>query len=261
MRKAIIPLMIIAVWAATILSACTVPGPGSIITEEKHFADFTYVEVEGIFDIEIVKSDSFSITIRADSSFFDYVAVSQEGDVLKISLSPRHAFTDFTLQARVLKAEITMPALHGLNLSGASKATVSGFSSSEDFRLEVSGASSTNLNKIVAHNLYGEVSGASKVTGSINATDIRLEVSGASKVELDGSAKNITLNASGASNVDLTDFPFDNATLDLSGASEASVNVKGRLDCKLSAASRLYFQGTPIMGDIEVSGASTIKHR
>ncbi len=262
MRKAIIPLTIITVLAAALLSACTAPGPGSIISEEKDFSNFTRVYVEGTFDIDIVQSESFSVIIRADSSFFDYVAVSQESDTLKISLNPHHAFTDFTLQARTLKAEITMPALYGLNVSGASKVTASGFSSTtEDFLINISGASSLNLNKMVVKDLDGEVSGASKIAGSINATDASLEVSGASKVELDGSAKNIVLAVSGASKVDLADFPLDNASIDLSGASEATVHVKERLACKLSAASRLYFQGNPVMGDIEVSGASTIKHR
>ncbi len=261
MRKAIIPFVVVAALAAALLSACTVIGPGSIVTEEKDFADFSYVDVEGTFEVEIIQSDSFSTTISADESFFDYVAVSKVGQTLKISINPRHTFTDFTLQARNLKAKITMPALYGLKLSGASKGTVSGFKSSEGFSLVVSGASSLNTDEIEVRYLDGEVSGASKVTGSVNATDVRFEVSGASKVELDGLAKNIILDASGASKVDLADFPLDNARIDLSGASEATVNVKGRLDCKLSAASRLYFHGNPTMGDIEVSGASTIKHR
>ncbi len=154
-----------------------------------------------------------------------------------------------------------MPALYGLYLSGASEATVSGFSSSQDFLFEVSGASSLNMGKMLVKGLNGEVSGASKVAGSINATDIRFAVSGASKVELNGSTPQITLDVSGASKVDLPDFVIDNASINLSGASEADVHVKAKLDCKLSAASRLYFEGNPVMGDIEVSGASTIKHR
>jgi len=43
--------------------------------------------------------------------------------------------------------------------------------------------------------------------------------------------------------------------------SEATINVKGRLDSVLSGASRLYFHGNPTMGNTEVSGASTIKHK
>ena len=261
MRQAIIPLVVVVALTAALLSACETTGPGGLVTEERDFTNFTYVDVEGTFNVEIVQSDSFSITISADRSFFDYVAVSKEGKTLKIYLNPRHTFTDFTLQARTLKAKITMPALYGLKLSGASKATVTGFSSSKDFNLDISGASSLNMDDMEVRDIDCEVSGASKVTGSINASDVRFEVSGASKVELDGSARNIVLNTSGASKVDLADFPLKNANIKLSGASEANLDVKGRLDCVLSAASRLYFQGNPTMGNVRVSGASTIKHR
>ncbi len=261
MKKTTLSLLMAATLMIGLLSACTGTGPGSIITEKKDFAGFTDIEVEGTFDVEITRSDSFSITIRADSNFYDYVTVSQEEQTLKIYLSSRHILTDFTVPARVLKAEITMPALYSLNLAGASQATVSGFSSSKDFYTIISGASSLNLNKMAMHDLDGEVSGASKISGSINATEVRMEVSGASNVNLSGSAQNIILGASGASKVNLPDLPLDNARVDLSGASETTVNVKGELDCDLSGASRLYFQGNPVIGNVKISGASTIKHR
>ncbi len=192
---------------------------------------------------------------------FDYIEVSKVGGTLKIYLKPRHIFTDFTLGAKTLRVEITMPALYGLNLSGASKGTVTGFKSSKDFNLNVSGASSLDIDDMEVGDAEVEVSGASKVTGSVNASDVRFEVSGASEVELEGSANNIILTASGASKVKLADLPLNNADVKLSGASEATVNAKGRLDTALSGASRLYFQGNPTMGNISVTGASTIKHK
>ncbi len=202
MKKANIPIILAAVLTvAALFPGCRAPGSGGTITEEKDVADFTSVKVEGTFEVEITRSDSFSITISADENFYDYVAVSKEGETLRIYLNPRHTFTDFTLQARTLEAKITMPALYGLQLSGASK------------------------------------------------------------VELQGSANIIVLNASGASEVNLAGFTLNNATARLSGASEATLNVKGRLDSILSDASRLYFQGNPTMGKISVTGASTIKHK
>ena len=262
MKKAII-LVILAfvLTAATLLPGCEVTGPGNVVTEEKDFTGFTYIEVEGTFEVEIIQSDSFSITVSADENFFDYIAVSKEGKTLRIYLNPRHTFTDFTLQAKTLKAKITMPALHGLRLSGASKGTVTGFKSSDDLSLTVSGASSLDIDDIEVDDVEFEISGASKVSGNLTADDAEFEVSGASNVELEGSADDIIVNASGASKVNLADFPLDNADIHLSGASEATIHAKGRLDCVVSAASRLYFQGNPTMGKVSVTGASTIKHK
>jgi len=262
MRKAIIPIILVAILTtAALLLGCETVGLGGIVTEEKDFANFTRVDVEGTFEVEITQSDSFSITISADESFFDYIAVSREGETLKIYLNPRHTFTDFTLQPKNLKAKITMPTLYGFYLSGASEGTITGFKSSEDFNLNVSGASSLDIDDVEVGDAKLEISGASSVTGNMNAADAELEVSGASGVELEGSANNIMLNAAGASKVNLADFTLNNANINLSGASEATVNVSGRLDSVLSAASILYFRGNPTMGNIIVSGASTIKHK
>lgn len=262
MRKTIISIILVAVLTAVALaSGCRVTGLGNIVTEEKDFTDFTYVEVEGTFEVEITRSESFSVTVSADESFFDYVAVSKEGETLRIYLNPRHTFTDFTLQARTLKAKITMPALYGLHLSGASKGTVTGFRSTQAFSLDISGASSLDVDNIEVSNAEIVISGASKITGSMKAGNVEFEVSGASKVELEGSAESTVLNASGASQVNLADFTLNDANVKLSGASEATVNAKGRLDAAVSEASSLYFLGNPTTGDISVTGASTIKHK
>jgi len=262
MKKAVVPVILTAVLiAAAIFSGCSETASGEVITETKDFSDFNYVDTGSAFEVEITRSDSYSVIISADESLFDYIEVSKIGATLKIYLNPRHIFTDFTLGAKTLKAKITMPALYGLNLSGASKATITGFKSSKDFNLNVSGASSVDIDDIEVGDIEFEVSGASKVSGSVNASDVRFEVSGASEVDLEGSADNIMLKASGASKVNLADFPLSNANAKLSGASETTLDVKGRLDAVLSDASRLYFQGNPTMGNISVTGASTIKHK
>ncbi|MBA7679861.1 hypothetical protein ES703_88166 [subsurface metagenome] len=266
MRRAIIPVILVAVLVTSaLLSGCATTEPGKssgdVITEAKDFTGFTRVAVEGTFDVNITRSDTYSILISADTDFYDYVAVTKEGDTLRIYLNPRHTFTDFTRLAKTLKAEITMPALYELQLSGASDGSVSGFKSSDDFNLGVSGASSCTIDDSVVGDVELEVSGASQVSGKVDAGDIEFDVSGASTIKLEGSANNITLNASGASDIDLEDFPLNNAYVDLSGASKSTVNVKGRLDCMLSAAAKLYFLGNPSMGNVNISGASTIKHK
>ncbi len=262
MRKAITAVILTAVVVTVaLLSGCTLAGAGDITTAQTQATDFTRVDVADTFEVEIKRSDSFSVTISADKNTRDYVAVSRQGETLKIYLNPRNIFADFTLKSRTLKAKITMPALHELRLSGASKGIISGFKSSDNFSLEVSGASSLEMRDIEVGDAEFKISGASKVTGGIKANSIQFEVSGASKVELEGAANSIVLNASGASNVDLTYFPVGEADVTLSSASEATVNVKKTLDMVVSGASRLYFLGNPEIGIVDISGASTVKHK
>jgi len=268
MRKTIVHILLaFTLIAVTLFSGCSqddldkVLTGGEVITEEREFSDFSYLEISGAFDVDITQSDLFSVVISADESLFDLIEVSRQGDTLKIYLNPRHIFTDFTLGAKTLKAEITMPSLYGLEISGASTGTLNGFKSSDGFTLVVAGASSLNTGDIKIGITDIEVSGASRITGNMTADDADLEVSGASTLELSGTMDDIRLNVSGASRADLADLTVDDAEVRLSGASEATINVNGRLDSALSGASRLYFYGNPVMGDTDISGASTIKHK
>ncbi|MFC2010229.1 head GIN domain-containing protein [Chloroflexota bacterium] len=261
MRKNIITLILTAVLITVLLSGCTGTASGDVIAEEKNFFGFTRLDIGSAFEVEVTRSDTFSVIISADESLYDYIEVSQTGDTLKIYLEPHHIFTDFTVGEKTLKAEIAIPVLYGLELSGACKGTVSGFRSPNDFSLIVSGASTLSELEIEAGNVDFEISGASSVSGNLTAIGVEFEISGASKVELTGSADDIILGVSGASTAELGDFPLDNVNVNLSGFSSATVNVRGRLDTTLSGASSLYFEGNPTMGYTDVSGASTIKHK
>jgi hypothetical protein len=236
-------------------------GAGEVITEKKDFTNFTSLDIGSAFEVDITQSDTYSVVISADESLFDYIEVTQTGTSLKIYLSPRHIFTDFTLGSRVLKAEITMPSLYSLEISGASKGTVAGFNSVSPLNLEISGATTLELSSIKAGDTNCIVSGASRVTGNLTVSMVDINVSGASSIEITGSADIMEIEVSGASRADLTGFIVDNAGVEVSGASEATVYVNEILDVEVSGASRLYFIGNPQLGDTDVSGASTIKHK
>ena len=251
----IVAVLVVAVLASGCLLG-VVTGSGNLIAKEMDFSDFTRVEVGSAFEVEIIQADSYHVSVTADDNLFDYITVAKEGDTLKIALKPSYSYGSLTLRARV-----TMPNLYALDLSGATKGTVSGFDSSADLDLDLSGASSLAMSDMSAQDIELEVSGASRVTGNIAAGDAEFDVSGASTVTLAGSANDIDIEASGASHVGLGDFPVNNAEVNLSGASRATVNVSGRLDVDLSGASHLSYIGEPTMGEISMSGSSTMSSK
>ncbi len=258
MKKAIVAVLTVVLLTSGLLAGCggVLKGSGNLETQTFDFTGFTSVDVGHAFEVEIIQSDSYSVTITADDNLFKYIQVSKEGETLKISLKPLTTFGSATL-----RAEITMPQLRGLALSGATRGTVSGFSSTENLDIEVSGASSLDLDEMSAGDIEFEISGASRVTGDIIASDADFEVSGASTVQLQGSASDIVIDVSGASRAELAAFPVNNADVKLSGASRGTVNMDGRLDVNLSGASKFSYIGEPTLGDINVSGGSTISKK
>ena len=242
MKKAIIIIVIVVAVAITFTVLMIRGWPGSLVgsgnleTEEYAFTDFTKVEIGSAFEFEIEQSSSYSINVTVDDNVIDYVQVAQVGQTLKIRLR-RVAF----LGPVTLRASVTMPQLRGLTASGASRGTVSGFSSTEDLDITVSGAS--------------------MVTGDITAGNVDFGISGASTIQLEGSANDIDANVSGASRFNLDAFTVNNADVNFSGASSGTVNLNGRLDANLSGASTLWYIGEPTSTDINTSGGSTVSKK
>jgi len=233
-------------------------GTGETETRQFNFTEFTRVDIGSAFIYEIEQSDTYSISIRANNNLFDDIEVAKEGQTLKIEMEVPWAI--FNIDPRP-KAVITMPQLYGLNSSGATNGAVSRFSSTDDLNITASGASSVELLAISAGDVSFHVSGASKVSGDIKAEDIDLDVSGAGSVQLEGSASDTEIEASGASDLDLASLTVNNASVTLSGASDCTLNLNGRLDTNLSGASKLEYIGEPTLGKMDITGASTLKKK
>lgn len=218
-------------------AACNeLEGSGNVITKEEDFKGVTSVVVENSFEVQIVKSDSFSTVITADDNVMDHVQVSKSGETLRIRLD-RGGISNATLEANV-----TLPNLRKLRLTGATKGTVSGFKSSDDLDIDVARASS--------------------LTGDIKAGDIDVNVAGASKVTLKGSGKELIVRGSGAIEIDLKEFVVNDAEVKLSGASTASLNAEGLISpVNLSGASNVTYTGSATLDNINTSGASKIRRK
>jgi len=228
-------------------------------TRQFDFSGFTKVEISTAFDYEITRADTYSISVSASPASFEHIQVVQDGQTLKIE--KRSAGTLWPFGDVYLKAVITMPLLNGLVGSGATHGVVSNFSSSEDLEIVMSGASSMEMVEIAAGDVTFIVSGASKVSGDLEAGNTDFEVSGASSVQLEGSAKDVVIYASGASRLKMADFHINNADITLSGASKGTINAAGELDVQLSGASTLEYIGQPTLVDMDISGGSTLKKK
>jgi hypothetical protein len=257
-------LLLAAAFIAILLSGATLMGctlvpldeaAGLIMTEEYDFTDFTGIEIGHAFELEVTPSDNYSIAITAREKTLDNITVSRDGDLLKIDLD-----SWFLIWHTTPVVKITMPVLSRLDMSGASHGDARGFRSANALDLELSGASNLDIDMGTGP-FQAHISGASRLTGFLEASGSSFELSGASEVVLTGTGGNLLYDASGASSGELIDLPVLDANIELSGASDAVVDVSGRLDADLSGASSLEYYGTPTLGTMEISGASDIEHK
>ena len=210
--------MLVLFPVVALLTGCATFGLGKVVTREEAFTGFDRVEVDNAFKVDITQSGTYSVVVRVDSSLEQRLEVVKEGNTLKIGLMDEGG--GVKIQAGTKEVEITMPELTGLDLSGASQGTITGFKSTKTL-------------------------------------DVGLQ--GASEVTMSGSGQNVMVVAEGASTVDLTNFSVVDANVEARGKSQVTVNVSGRLDADASGDSNVYYLGDPTMGEIDTSGGSSVE--
>jgi hypothetical protein len=224
-------------------------------TQRFDYTDFTRLKIERALSVDILRADTYSLTIGDD---FSRIKVEKNGDWLTIGRRGLDWIALFHPRPHIV---ITMPQLFELNLSGACQCKAIGFQSSE-LVVRISGASHLEIDRSSAGNFKVHVSGASNIAGGINLSgELLMDVSGASRVELAGNGSTARVELSGASQGRLSNLALLKADVKLSGASSAQVKVQENLDINLSGASRLEYAGRPSLGIIQINGASTLRQR
>jgi hypothetical protein len=232
--------MLVLFLAGILLAGCgsiPITGSGNVVTQEEAITGFDKVDISYSFEVDISQGDTFSVVIRVDDNLVEYLQVVKLGNTLQIGLEPNHP----DIRSATLQAEVTMPELAGLDLSGASHVTITGFKS--------------------AQALVVDAAGASHLRGDIEAGDLTFNLDGGSEVILTGSAENATITASGSAEINLSAFSVVDANVEVGGASQVTVNVSGRLDVDASNGAEVYYLGSPTLGTIEESGGAEVRPR
>lgn len=228
----VVVVIVVGVAVAVFLS-----WPGNLKTQEYTNSGFSALDVGSAFQVTVTQGDTYSVRVTAGERIFDRISVTQSEETLKIEVTPGIFFGTFDA-----KAEITMPTLDSLTLSGATRGTADGFNTTDQFFLTISGASSLDMT-------------------NMQLADVDIELSGASRLTAQGTGANLVSTVSGASNLDLESFPVNDATVTVSGASHAVVSPSGTLNVDASGASSLQYTGNPNLGTINTSGASTVNRK
>ncbi|WP_247237265.1 PspC domain-containing protein [Telluribacter sp. SYSU D00476] len=180
--------------------------------------DFTGVALGGAYAVDIRQGQEFSVRVDGEEEDVDNLKVTVRDGVLHVERPSNFKF--FNGNSQRVGIVITMPALKTLDLSGANKTRVSGFTGGNaNLSVDVAGASATELN--------------------VDVNQIDVEVSGASKVILKGSARQLNADLSGACKLTATEMQIASADVEASGASKAELGRIEKLRKNASGASKI----------------------
>jgi hypothetical protein len=187
-----------------------VKGSGDIEEEYRDIDNFDEIDISGAFDVRVTVGESPRLQISGDDNLLKYVRTRVRGNKLiidtKKEINPR----------RKLKVVASTEYLERLDVSGANSVKVRGIDS-EKFSANISGACTVSL--VGSTNEFDvDLSGATNLyADDFRADRVRIDCSGASKAEV-FARQYINADASGVSKISFYGNPDDVRT-DASGIS------------------------------------------
>lgn len=195
------------------------------VTKQFSIKSFDRIDVANAIDVEIRKG-SFDIVADLSPGETEYLSVKSENGVLVARFNRPAGNWMPGKNRKSPRLLVTMPALRGITLSGASDGDVNDAFDSEELDITLSGAADLTMK-------------------DISANRIRLKASGASDTKLRGRVKQLDVDISGASDLQAYELTADEAMIRASGASDASVTVTKRLEKNTRGGADVSHRGNP----------------
>ena len=205
-------------------------------TRTLSFADFVEVRVSHGLRAAIRQGDIYQVEATGTTETQKRRQVQKHGRRLEFSVQSNW---EQWFSGSGITIDVTLPRLRGLALSGGSAGTLDMELGADSFLADVSGGSSLN--------------------GRLGAGDVGLLLSGGSTADLSGNGQHLRLSGSGGSKYLLRNLTAQHVQARLSGGSEATVTLDGRLSVALSGGSHVTYHGNAAMGELDTSGGSRVR--
>lgn len=232
------------------------------VSKSFDYSGFKRLSVSNFFDVTVNKSSHFEVKVTVSKEYEDYLDVRIKNGELHIGFKSLPTKLNAKQIGRIASAEVSLPSLEGISLTGASKlSTDDSFDlGRKAFNLSVSGASNLAKLDVNAGEARMYVSGASRCILSGGFTDLHLEVSGSSRAELEASADELEAKVSGASVIEF-DGQYDDVSLSSSGVGNITMGgVAGDVELKGSGTSGFDLVDLEARSvEVELGGASVSK--
>ncbi|WP_296700805.1 head GIN domain-containing protein [Algoriphagus sp.] len=206
-------------------------------TETRKPGHFTKVHSGGSWEVILTEGNTEEIRIEAKGVELSKVKTEIDGDVLKLGLvNGNYRNVNLTFY-------VTYKSLEGVKCSGSGKIDVKSDVVADDFYIGLSGSG----------DIYME---------NLRADDLEASISGSAKIKIQGgSIGDAEINQSGSGDFVAEDLSIEDLEVSKSGSGDTYVGDLGEISVRSSGSGDIVYSGSPRMGDIKVSGSSSIRKR
>lgn len=151
----------------SLFQSCDDPivGSDTIITEEQTIDSFTSVDIEGIFETKIIRSEESKVVIKANENLLDRISINVSNEILKLRLEDEN-YTDIEIEVTIFT-----PIIQDVDLDGIGGLDIFGFLDLETLRIEHTGLGEIKLSEGSAKTFHIEMDNI----GSLEAFDFESE--------------------------------------------------------------------------------------
>lgn len=206
-------------------------------TETRNLDHFTKVHSGGSWEVVLKEGNSEEVKIEVKGVDMDKVKSEVEDGVLKLGL------VNGSYRNVSVKFFVTYRELDGVKCSGSGEMEVLSDVEADDFEIGLSGSGDIILRSLVADRLEASISGSAEI-----------------KI-MDGSVDYAEIKQSGSGDFEAEDLSIDELEVSKSGSGDTQVGDLGMISVRSSGSGDVVYSGSPRMGDIKVSGSSTIRKR
>jgi hypothetical protein len=205
--------------------------------------DIEQVEMNGPFDLAIIRADQASLDIQGEERLLPKVVVQQDGKILRISTKGM-----LVTMNQMVKITLTIPKLTSLTQYGSGDSAVTGFTGTE-LNFNLNGSGDLSFSGQYQH-LGMQIKGSGNTELDIaNADQIEINSGGSGEVTVIGKVNKLSAVTTGSGNIDAQRL--------ISQQSEAISHGSGNIKIYANKVANLTLTGT---GDIEIYGNPATKN-
>jgi hypothetical protein len=234
LRITTIGFVIIALLSGYSCNNKNVPSSGVTASKEIQTPNVSKVKMLGMAKLIITQDINKNeyLTINADEAIMPYIVTNVSNNELEIKMKDEKTVSSSTSPVYTL--------------------TVKDMS-----HIDVSGAAHIELPSLKTDTLDIKVSGGSHINGTLDVATLAVRASGANAIELNGKADMQKITLEGAAKFDGSNLTGKEADLEISGASNVTLNVTDAIDGAVSGMSTISYRNNPVM-KATASGMSSI---
>jgi hypothetical protein len=175
------------------------------VTRTFDLTGFDRIDVAGVYELEVTVGPDFSVEMSGPEEEMNRVETSIEDGVLTLGQRKRERGERRLRRRDGVEARITMPALHGVDVSGVVEADFTGIVSDE----------------------------------------FSVDLSGVGELDLDGECGALTARVSGVGELDAEGLECKSAMVRVSGVGEAAVYATDAVEAHISGMGEIDIYGSP----------------